>query len=504
MNPLNRHVLRRATAIAGAAVAAGAIGATPMVASAASPGRTLAADTRFYTPPPASGEAQQWAELTAKGDTTDAALLAQMSDTAQAVWLTGETAAESAEGAAGSLQADRQVFQQIRRTLGQARGQDAVPIFVIYNIPGRDCSQYSAGGAPSDAAYQQWIDAVARGVGDRKAVFIVEPDGLANLPSDCGAAYQKANPQITDATREADIAYAVTKLEMDPQSDVYMDAGHSAWHSVGDIATRLVAAGVQSSQGFFLNVSNYQYSANSVFYGVWVSDCIALGGGSLTYNYSGNCPNQYWNGGPANNWTGTAMSPFGVWSETASQADLNTAGIDSRFGLLLGSSVPTTHFVVDTSRNGQGPNSMQLYAGAPYSQPSSVISTLQGGNWCNPPGAGLGLGPTADTSGIPASLDSYQMVPSLLDAYLWVKTPGQSDGQCDAAGGVRAWDNSAYTPTNVKGWPGSTSSRFQEFDPLWSLLVGEAFNDPAAGAWFSQQALQLAQNANPPLPTTRH
>jgi Glycosyl hydrolases family 6 len=33
----------------------------------------------------------------------------------------------------------------------------------------------------------------------------------------------------------------------------------------------------------------------------------------------------------------------------------------------------------------------------------------------------------------------------LLDADLWVKTPGQSDGQCDAAGGVRAWDYSAYS-----------------------------------------------------------
>jgi len=30
-------------------------------------------------------------------------------------------------------------------------------------------------------------------------------------------------------------------------------------------------------------------------------------------------------------------------------------------------------------------------------------------------------------------------------------------------------------------------------DPLWGL------QDPAAGAWFSQQALQLAQLANPAL-----
>ena len=112
-----------------------------------------------------------------------------------------------------------------------------------------------------------------------------------------------------------------------------------------------------------------------------------------------------------------------------------------------GHAVATTHFVVDTSRNGDGPNSMSGFASAPYNQPASVISTLASGNWCNPPASGLGLKPTAST-GVP-----------LLDAYLWVKTPGQSDGQCDAAGGVRAWDYTAYTQP---GWPttaaGSNSS----------------------------------------------
>ncbi|MGE5131401.1 MAG: glycoside hydrolase family 6 protein [Gemmatimonadota bacterium] len=120
---------------------------------------------------------------------------------------------------------------------------------------------------------------------------------------------------------------------------------------------------------------------------------------------------------------------------------------------------------------------MQAYADPPYSQPASVISTLAGGNWCNSPGAGLGPRPAASPG------------PPLLDAYLWVKTPGQSDGQCDAAGGVRAWDYTAYSQP---GWP-TTAAGQQAFDPLWGVV------DPAAGAWFSQQALQLAQLANPAL-----
>jgi endoglucanase len=97
--------------------------------------------------------------------------------------------------------------------------------------------------------------------------------------------------------------------------------------------------------------------------------------------------------------------------------------------------------------------------------------------------------PTANTSS----------VSSLLDAYLWVKTPGQSDGQCDAAGGVRTWSDAEYTPQHIAGWPAITASTFQTFDPLWSLQTGTVFTDPAAGAWFPQQALQLAENANPAL-----
>jgi endoglucanase len=69
----------------------------------------------------------------------------------------------------------------------------------------------------------------------------------------------------------------------------------------------------------------------------------------------------------------------------------------------------------------------------------------------------------------------------LVDAYLWVKTPGQSDGQCNIAGGARAWDYSQYNPWN---WD---STQQQNNDPLWGIA------DPAAGAWFPQQALQLAQ-----------
>jgi endoglucanase len=556
LNVLSGHLLRRATFVAGVALVAGALGAMPIAASAAPvpSGHTLAPNTHFYVPPPAQGSTQQALQLLLHGQVKDAALIADMEATPQAVWLTGETSAQAAlPGNLGSTEANLQVEQQVRQALFGARLQNAVPIFVAYNIPGRDCSQYSAGGAPSDPAYDTWIQAISSALGNAQAVVLEEPDGLANLPGYCASSF----PDITNTTRIDDISYAVTTLESDPNISLYLDAGHSAWQNVGGMAETLVAANVQHAQGFFLDVSNYQYATNNVFYGTWTSSCIAYAtvnkgvtqAGALANaaNFVGaanvastdpfsNCSTQYWNGGPPNTtcplgpWynCGVALSPYGVWSETAPEptsgsgptGDLWTAGIDSQYATLLGSTVPTTHFIVDTSRDGQRPNDMEAYYAAPYDQPQSVVGStpgvtypndsppagsLQNGNWCNPPSSGTGILPTANTSTIPNSLDSYlPSKTSLLDAYLWVKTPGQSDGQCDLAGGVRNWQDGppvgvyGYTPP-ITGWPASTAAAFNTFDPLWSLQTNSVFTDPAAGVWFPQQALQLAENANPAL-----
>ena len=444
---MRHHRHRR---LAGLAALTAVLTIAPGIAQAANapaptPDHTLASDTRFFVPPPADGSLRQIAQVLRSGDRTNAALLAEMQATPQAVWLTGGTPV--------------QVGLQVRRTAREARRQRAEPVFVLYDIPGRDCSQYSAGGALDTAAYEAWVDAVAKAVGDTHAVLIVEPDALGNMPSDCGLA--AGTYPYTDAERTAEVGYAVSALENDPYTSVYLDGTDPYWQSVGAMTQRLVEAGVQQAQGFFLNVSNYVDNAANEDYGAWISDCIAMTTDASDWAYGkySDCASQYY---PA------SEHDFSTWAETTAW-----------YAAHLGGAVATTHYVIDTSRNGQGRNTMTGYAAAPYDQPASVITTLQSGEWCNNPGAGLGLRPTADT-GVP-----------LVDAYLWVKTPGESDGQCDASGGVRAWDYTAYTQP---GWP-TTASDQQLFDPLWGT------DDPAAGDWFAQQALQLVQNANPPLTT---
>jgi endoglucanase len=76
-----------------------------------------------------------------------------------------------------------------------------------------------------------------------------------------------------------------------------------------------------------------------------------------------------------------------------------------RYGKRLAGKLGGAHFVVDTSRNGNG-----LWKGGADKQP-----------WCNPPGRALGRAPTTSTGEKP------------VDAYLWVKTPGESDGTCRGA-----------------------------------------------------------------------
>ena len=451
-----------------ASAAAVALGVGLSGTALASPGKhapapphTLPQNARLYTPPPDKGAVRQVIDLIHHRDVKDASLIAQMALTPQAVWVNGGTPKEAAKS--------------VHETVSRASAVNRVPTLVLYNAPGRDCSQYSSGGAGSDAAYQAWIDGVVKGLGHARAIVIVEPDGLANLPSDCPGAYPGQDVNALTQGRIADIKYAGTSIEnSDPNSLVYLDAGNSAWHSVGDISKRLEQAGVASVQGFSLNVSNYQFTTNTDFYGTWVSECLAYTEKVNVGDY-GNCGDMYWSGGPANGWQGVQLDRYGVWSDTASAPALNTSGITSRYASILGSVTPTAHFVADTSRNGRGPNSMNAYAAAPYNQPANVISSLAAGNWCNPPGAGLGARPTTNT-GVP-----------LADAYLWVKTPGQSDGQCNIAGGARAWDYSQYNEWN---WD---STQQQNNDPLWGIA------DPAAGAWFPQQALQLAQLATPPL-----
>ncbi|MCI2239616.1 glycoside hydrolase family 6 protein [Kineococcus sp. TRM81007] len=109
-----------------------------------------------------------------------------------------------------------------------------------------------------------------------------------------------------------------------------------------------------------------------------------------------------------------------LWASGIDDADgfaLNVSNFQTTedslaYGEELSAHLDGARFVVDTSRNGAGATSRE-------DDPEA---------WCNPPTARIGVTPTTATGS------------DLADAYLWVKEPGTSDGDCrDGAPAAGTW-----------------------------------------------------------------
>jgi endoglucanase len=113
------------------------------------------------------------------------------------------------------------------------------------------------------------------------------------------------------------------------------------------------------------------------------------------------------------NWIGDADMAARLNNAGIAQADgfsLNVSNFMSTdqsvdYGNRISAATGWKHFVVDTGRNARGGT----------------------GEWCNPWGRGLGQRPTSLT-GKP-----------LVDAYLWIKRPGESDGRCNGGPDAGVW-----------------------------------------------------------------
>ena len=142
-----------------------------------------------------------------------------------------------------------------------------VPVLVAYALPHRDCGGYSAGGVRDAASYGTWLRAFADGIGDGRAVVVLEPDALAQL--DCLGQQQQA--ERLAMLRDAGVVLAARDVT------VYLDGGNSGWVSPEAMASRLLAAGVEATRGFATNVSNFHRTENETAYADRVA---ALTGGT--------------------------------------------------------------------------------------------------------------------------------------------------------------------------------------------------------------------------------
>jgi endoglucanase len=233
----------------------------------------------------------------------------------------------------GSWNTTSGIATDVGSALSTMSAAGALPVFVAYNIPQRDCGGLSGSDTLTPDQYKVWIDGFAKGIGARRAVVILEPDALAAMTCLSAADQQ---------TRVSLIAYAVRAFKTLGNTAVYVDAGNPTWQTPATMATRLQQADIADATGFSLNVSNFILTADNISYGQKIS-------------------------------------------------------------ALVGSK----HFVIDTGRNGLGPT-----------------ADFQ---WCNPSGRALGNRPSTNT-GIAG-----------VDAYLWIKVPGESDGACNGYPAAGEW-----------------------------------------------------------------
>ncbi|KAK4182365.1 family 6 putative glycoside hydrolase [Podospora australis] len=240
-------------------------------------------------------------------------------------------------------------------------------IFVVYDLPDRDCAAAASNGewaiAQGGAAnYKAYIDRIRQlliSYSDIRTILVIEPDSLANMVTNMNVAKCAG----AASTYKELTVYAMKQLNL-PNVAMYLDAGHAGWlgwpANIGPAADLFAGiykdAGKPAAvRGLATNVANYN-------------------GWNLTSAPSYTTPNPNYD----EIHYVRAFSPL-----------LEAAGFPARF-------------ITDTGRSGKQPTGQ-----------------LEWGHWCNAIGTGFGTRPTTNTG-----LD-------VEDAFVWIKPGGECDGTSD-------------------------------------------------------------------------
>ncbi|NUS24790.1 MAG: cellulose 1,4-beta-cellobiosidase [Streptomyces sp.] len=388
----------------------------------------------------------------------------RISNQPTAVWLDRIAAINGVNGGMG-------LRAHLDEALKQKGSGELVVQLVIYDLPGRDCAALASNGelGPNDLdKYKsQYIDPITSILSESKyaglrIATVIEPDSLPNLVTNAGGTNTTTDACVTmksNGNYEKGVSYALDKLGALANVYNYIDAGHHGWlgwdsnlgPSVQEFAKVATTNGASMSDvtGFIVNTANYSPAKEPNF--------------KVTDSVNGQTIRQ---------------SKWVDWNQYVDEQSfavglrdkLVAAGFDSGLGMLI-----------DTSRNGWGGTARPAGPGPQtsvdaYVDGSRIDRRIHAGNWCNQSGAGIGERPTA----APAAG---------VDAYVWVKPPGESDG------------NSAAIPNDEgKGFDRMCDPTYGGNARNGNNPTGALANAPLAGHWFPAQFQQLMQNAYPPLP----
>ena len=462
----NRTAGRRLRAVATAATA------TALVAVPLTLASTTATAAEAHVDNPYAGARQyvnpNWAATVESAATRaeNSTLAAQIRTVAKqptAVWMDRSSAITgNADGPGLKFHLDEAVKQKA------AGSTPLVFNLVIYNLPGRDCFALASNGElpATDAGMQryktEYIDPIVDLLSDSKysdlrIAATIEPDSLPNLITNISeSTCQASAPYYREGVK-----YALDELKTLDNVYTYLDAAHSGWlgwdSNSGPTAklfaevAKTTKKGFASVDGFVTNTANTTPLAEPFL----TDPTLNVGGVPVR-----SAKFYEWN------------PDFGEHAWTAQLHRLLVAeGFPSSTGMLI-----------DTSRNGWGGPDRPTAASPStnvdtYANESRIDRRTHRGAWCNPLGAGIGELPQATPAGAPSAAH--------LDAYVWIKPPGESDGASKeiANDEGKSFDRMC-DPTYV-------SSK------LSNNLTGATPDAPVSGKWFEAQFMTLVKNAYP-------
>ena len=283
-----------------------------------------------------------------------------------------------------------------------------VSTFVIYDLPDRDCAALASNGELSVAA---------NGVARYKTEYI---DAIA-------AAFQAHSSQRIVAIIEPDsLGNIATNLSVPKCAGAEAAYRESVAYAIAKLSMANTFLYVDAAHAGWLGWSTNTTAIATIFEQVLT----AAGGSDKVRGFVTNVANY--------NVLGATTEMFDYQGNPCHD---ESTYVQNLTAALVTVGITNKGFLIDTSRNGKG--------GIRHDW----------GAWCNVRGAGLGEPPTTS--------------PKVgLDAYVWIKPPGESDGTSD-----------------------SSAPRFDPHCASQDSISGA----PQAGQWFDAYLVGLANNATPPL-----
>ncbi|OWA11691.1 cellulose 1,4-beta-cellobiosidase [Streptomyces sp. CS113] len=387
----------------------------------------------------------------------------RIADQPTGVWLDRIAAIEGANGGMG-------LRDHLDAALEQKGSGEMVVQLVIYNLPGRDCSALASNGelGPTeiDRYKTEYIDPIAEILSDSKyadlrIVTTVEIDSLPNLITNVSGrptVTENCDVMKANGNYQKGVGYALNKLADAGNVYNYVDAGHHGWlgwdtnfgpsAEIFKTAATTEGATLDDVHGFIVNTANYSALKEENF--------------KITDSVNGTSVRQ-------SDWVDWNQYTDELSYAQAMRDKLVSIGFDSNLGMLI-----------DTSRNGWGGADRPAGPGATTDVNSYVDGgrydrRIHLGNWCNQSGAGLGERPQASPA-------------AGIDAYVWMKPPGESDGSS------KLIDN-----PDGKGFDRMCDPTYTGNERNGNNMSGALPDAPISGAWFSAQFQELMKNAYPPL-----